>query len=85
MQIRDLFFFDKFIIPKVITFMYWLMLLGAIVAGVGSMYTQGFFAGLVALVAGVIGVRIWCEVMMVFFKMNDHLAAMRKQAEQQQE
>ncbi len=80
---KDILSFDKMLTPKIITLVYWLMLLGVVVAGVGSMFSgyQGltfgsFFMGLVYILAGVVGVRIWCELLIVLFKMNEALQAL---------
>lgn len=73
---KDLFFFDSMLTPKIITFVYWLMLLAAVASGVTSMFTPysgGFIIGLVILIAGVIAARIWCELLIVLFKIHDNL------------
>ena len=82
---RDVLFFDNMLTPKIITIVYWLLLLAAIVGGLGSMFggyggfTIGkFFLGLFYVVAGAIGARIWCELLIVLFKMNEALQEMRQ-------
>jgi len=81
---KDVLFFDKMLTPKIITFIYWLLLLGAVVGGLGSMFggygglTFGkFFMGILYAVGGVIGARIWCELLIVLFKMNEALQEIR--------
>jgi hypothetical protein len=76
MDIKDLLFFDKMIMPKVITFIYWLALLGAVVGGLVTMF-QSFLSGLGLLIGGVIAARLYCEIFMVFFKMNEALQDIR--------
>jgi hypothetical protein len=68
---KDVFFFDKMLTPKIITFVYWLMLLGVAVVGLTTMLGS-FLMGLVILIGGAIGARIWCELLIVLFKINDH-------------
>lgn len=82
---RDILFFDKMLTPKIITFVYWILLVGTVVGGIGSMFAgyQGFtfgsfLMGLVYIVAGAVGVRIWCELLIVLFKMNEALQDLRK-------
>ncbi|QHJ13345.1 hypothetical protein FX988_03606 [Paraglaciecola mesophila] len=73
---KDLFFFDSMLTPKIITFVYWLMLIAAVVSGVTTMFNSyggGFIAGLGILIAGVIGARIWCELLIVLFKIHENL------------
>jgi hypothetical protein len=41
------------------------------------MFSESIFTGLIALVGGLLAVRIWCELAIVFFKMNDALQAIR--------
>jgi len=74
---KDILFFDKMLTPKIITFVYWLLLLSVVVAGFGSMFAgyegftfASFLLGLVYIVAGAIGVRIWCELLIVMFKIT---------------
>jgi hypothetical protein len=75
-EFRDLLFFDKLIMPKVITFVYWLMLFGCIIGGLVTMFGS-FISGLGILIGGVILSRLYCELMIVLFKMNESLAVIR--------
>lgn len=77
MEPRDFFFFDKMLTPKVITFIYWLLLLGVIVSGLIYMFQVSFLTGLIGLLCGLVVVRIWCELAVIFFKMNEALQAIR--------
>ncbi|MEH8022415.1 MULTISPECIES: DUF4282 domain-containing protein [Rheinheimera] len=72
---RDVLFFDSMLTPKIITFVYWLMLIGVVISGLGAMFTAygSFWSGLGILVFGSIGVRIWCELLIVLFKIHDNL------------
>tara|TARA_R110000787_G_scaffold12692_2_gene40817 strand:+ start:1198 stop:1461 length:264 start_codon:yes stop_codon:yes gene_type:complete len=80
---KDIFFFDSMLTPKIITFVYWLMLLGALFSGLGSMFTEygdGFFSGLAIIIAGAIGARIWCELLIVLFKIHENLQKIANKA-----
>ncbi|MDP4536778.1 DUF4282 domain-containing protein [Alkalimonas collagenimarina] len=70
---KDILFFDSMLTPKIITFVYWLLLLGVLLSGLGTMFTTSFFAGLGILIFGAIGVRIWCELLIVLFKIHENL------------
>lgn len=73
--VNNVFFFDSMITPKIITFVYWLMLLGMVIFGLVTMFNRffgGFWLGLAIIVGGAISVRIWCELLIVLFKINDH-------------
>lgn len=82
---RDVLFFENMLTPKIITLVYWLLLLVAIVGGIGSMFggyegfTFGkFIMGMIYAVGGALAARIWCELLIVLFKMNDALQEIRK-------
>lgn len=77
MDFRNVFFFDNMLTPKIITVVYWLMLAGCVIGGIVAMFTTSFWTGLVGLVLGVLFARIWCELLIVLFKMNDALQALR--------
>ena len=70
---RDIFFFDSMLTPKIITFVYWLLLLIAVVGGLGAIFSGLILEGLGTLVAGSIGARIWCELLIVLFKIHSNL------------
>ena len=76
--VKALLFFDSMITPKIITFVYWLLLLAAVVGGIGSMFMygrmsfSGFATGLLVMVGGALAARIWCELLIVLFKINEN-------------
>ena len=77
---RNLFFFDAMLTPKIITFVYWLLLLFAVIVGLGSMFggyggvTFGkFLMGFGIIVGGAVGARIWCELSIVLFKIHENI------------
>ncbi len=76
MDIKDFLYFDKMIMPKVITFIYWLALLGCVIGGLVVMF-QSFLSGLGILIGGAIAARLYGEIFMVFFKMNEALQEIR--------
>lgn len=69
-QFRDVLFFDKMITPKIITWVYWLLLALIIIGGIGTMFVS-FLGGLLSMAAGLVFARVWCELMMLFFKINE--------------
>lgn len=81
---KDIFFFESMLTPKIITFVYWLMLLGAVISGVSTMFVQyggGFWTGLGIIVGGLIGARIWCELLIVLFKIHENLQKIANKSE----
>lgn len=77
---RNLFFFDAMLTPKIITVIYWLLLVSAVGGGLTQMFSTygSFWAGLLTLVGGAVGARITCELMIVLFKMNEALQEIRQ-------
>jgi hypothetical protein len=81
MSIRDVLFFDAMLTPKVVTLVYWLLLITAVIVGLGSMFYLGFqymsfgafVRGLAITIGGAIGARIWCELVIVLFKLNENV------------
>jgi hypothetical protein len=61
--------------PKIITFVYWLLLLFAVVSGLGTMFGGygDFLMGLGIIVGGGVGARIWCELLIVLFKIHENI------------
>lgn len=81
---KSVFWFDSMLTPKLVTGLYWLLLLIALVSGLGIMFggyggvTFGkFTTGLMTILGGAIGARIWCELMIVIFKINENLQVMK--------
>jgi hypothetical protein len=79
MDWKALFFFEGMLTPKIITFVYWLALFGVVIAGIGSMFAMGrltfggFATGIAIIAGGGVGVRIWCELLIVLFKINENV------------
>lgn len=81
---KDIFFFDSMLTPKIITFVYWLILIGTLISGVTTMlakYGGGFISGLAIIVGGAIGARIWCELLIVLFKIHENLQKIANKSE----
>ncbi|HMW23670.1 MAG TPA: DUF4282 domain-containing protein [Burkholderiaceae bacterium] len=76
---KSLLHFDQMITPKIITFIYWLLLAAALFAGIGAMFSTGrfsfggFFGGLFVMAGGALGARVWCELLIVLFKINENI------------
>ena len=89
-NISDLLQWDRFITPTVIRIFYWLAIGLIVLSGLSFIFTAfgmmavNFFAGFFTLVAtilyvcaGIIFVRIGCELVMVIFRINEHLGVIR--------
>ncbi len=51
--------------------------LGTMFSGYGGVTFQTFILGLLTMFGGAIGARIWCELMMVIFKINENLQVLK--------
>ncbi|MFC4402548.1 DUF4282 domain-containing protein [Gracilibacillus xinjiangensis] len=79
--------FDKMITPTIIKVVFWIGLaitvltgLGTMIAGFNSYYGSGFqvFTGLLTIILGPLVIRIYCELLILMFKMNDALQDIRE-------
>ena len=87
---QDLFQWDRFITPAIIKIFYWLAIgltllwgLSSILSGLAMMVLNPFagfilvIVGLVGAFAGIIFARILAEFVLIMFRINDHLGAIR--------
>jgi nicotinamide riboside transporter PnuC len=93
-EFRDLFQWERFITPSIIKIFYWLALAMAVLAGLQGIFA-GFMAmltnpiggafGMVGAVLftfiGIIFARIAAEFVLIVFRINEHLGAIRSQGE----
>jgi hypothetical protein len=90
--ISDLFQWERFVTPIVIKVFYWLAVVISILLGlagaVSSLTTMAFnpFVGMIFLITSVLGAcmgvilaRIAAEFVLIVFRINEHLGAIRNQ------
>src|ERR1700745_3852798 len=90
----ELFQWDRFITPSIIKLFYWLCVAIAILGGLSGVISSfrlmayspiaGFIAAvlcMVGVVAGVIFARIVAEFVLIVFRINEHLGAIRSRGE----
>lgn len=88
--IGDLFQWERFVTPTVIKVFYWLAVVISVLLGlagaVNSLSTMAFnpFVGMILLIASLLGAcmgvvlaRIIAEVVLIVFRINEHLGAIR--------
>lgn len=80
---RSVLSFETLITPRIIAWLYALLLLSAVVAGGAAMLSvgatfPGFATGLVIVVAGAVVARVVCELLLVLFQINEHMQAVAK-------
>jgi len=90
----DLFQWERFVTPVVIKVFYWLAVVIAILLGcagvIGSLTTMAFnpvigviymMTSLVGAFAGIIVARIIAEFVLIVFRINEHLGAIRNRGQ----
>ncbi|KJG02986.1 DUF4282 domain-containing protein [Photobacterium angustum] len=77
--------FDSMITPKIVTVLYWLLLFVAVVSGLSTIFggyggitSYKLLMGVGTILGGAIGARIWCELMIVIFKINENLQFLKE-------
>jgi hypothetical protein len=94
MDFRDLFQWERFITPSIIKIFYWLAVLISILFGLSGMMSGlalmlhsplgGIFAIVGSLIGAVIGIifaRIASEFVLIMFRINEHLGAIRQRGQ----
>jgi len=76
MELRDVLFFDKMIVPKIIQVLYWVLVVVVLLSGIVTLF-QSALAGLGLIIFGPLFIRIYCELMIVLFKINESLQVIR--------
>ncbi len=91
-EFRDLFQWDRFITPTIIKTFYWLVIILIGLAGLSGIFSGlalmaitpfgGFISILLSLagmIVGIIFARIGAEFILIVFRINEHLGAIRDQ------
>jgi predicted membrane metal-binding protein len=94
-EFRDLFQWDRFITPTIIKTFYWLVIALWILFGISGVFSGlaamaiSPFGGFIVLLSSVAGVvvgiifsRIVAEFILIVFRINEHLGAIRDQGQQ---
>ena len=85
-KLTDFLSFRRMITPLIIQILFWIGVIVSIIAGLimivsgaTSDYGGGgqVLIGLLAIVLGPFVVRIWCELLILFFRMNETLTEIR--------
>jgi len=92
MRIGDLFQWERFVTPTIIKFFYWLAVVISVLVGlagaVSSLASMALnpFVGMIFLISSLLGAcmgvilsRIVAEFVLIIFRINEHLGAIRNQ------
>ena len=93
-EFRDLFQWDRFITPTIIKTFYWLVIALVVLFGMSGVFSGlaamaispfgGFIVVLYSLASVVVGIvfsRIAAEFVLIVFRINEHLGAIRVQGQ----
>ena len=91
---QDLFQWDRFITPTIIKIFYWLAIVLSVLYGLSGIFTglvmmainpiSGFvivLASIAGVLAGIIFARVAAEFVLIVFRINEHLGAIRDQGD----
>jgi hypothetical protein len=74
--------FETMITPFVIQAIFWIAVVILIIAGIIQIAASdggvGIVTGLATIILGPLLARIYCEIIIVFFRINDHLRAIQQ-------
>jgi hypothetical protein len=65
--------FEKMIAPVVIQILFWIGVVAVVISGLFTLFAASFISGLLIIILGPIAVRVYCEVLLVFFRILDNL------------
>ena len=95
LQFNDLFQWDRFITPSIIKSFYWLVIVLIVLFGISGVFSGltmmavSPFGGFVLLLSSLAGIlvgvmfsRIAAEFILIVFRINEHLGAIRDQGRQ---
>lgn len=69
--------FKKLITPTLVRILFWLAIIVVLFHAIALIFGGEFWAGLAFLLLGPIGVRVYCEILIVIFEMNNTLTEIR--------
>jgi hypothetical protein len=74
--------FRRMVTPLLIQVFFWVGVAGCVIAAIGQLFTFGLIGIVLApviLVTGVIGVRVYCELLILMFRIHDTLQEIKEQ------
>ena len=91
-EFRDLFQWDRFITPTIIKSFYWLVIVLTVLFGISGVFSGlaamaispfgGFIlvlSSIAGVIVGIVFSRIAAEFVLIVFRINEHLGAIRDQ------
>ena len=80
----DFWAFRKMVTPVIIEILFWVGVIVCIIAGfiligagIKTNETQSVLSGVLLIILGPLGVRVYCEILIVFFRINETLTEIK--------
>lgn len=81
--------FDQMITPIIIKILFWVGVVVTIISGLILMFGDGgiftFIGGLIVIAVGLLVTRVYCELLIIFFKMHESLQKMNEKLDRMTE
>lgn len=78
MAFKDFFSFRRMLTPLIIQILFWIGFIVCVIAGIITLFApNGLVKGLETLILGPLLVRIVCELVILFFRINETLTDIR--------
>lgn len=74
---KDYLTFRRMITPVFIQVIFWIAVVGIVIGAFAMMANDSVGGGLLLLILGPLAARIYAEILMVIFRINDNVAAIR--------
>jgi hypothetical protein len=88
---RDFWAFRTMITPVIIEIMFWVGIAVCVIGGFGMIYNaphmqpgKAIAGGILFIIFGPIGVRIYCEILIIFFRINETLTEIKHAVERRE-
>lgn len=65
--------FELMITPILIQILFWIATAGCVIGGILMILITGNARGILLIIFGPLGARIYAELLLLFFRINDHL------------
>jgi len=72
-KMKDFLTFKKMITPMIIQVLFWIGVAAVVIGGFISMFSGSFWYGLLGVILGPVFVRLFTELLIITFSINDSL------------
>jgi hypothetical protein len=84
LNIKDILQFKSLVTPIFVQIIFWVLTAMVVISAVSAIFHGQILTGIVALIIGPLVARIFCETMIVVFRIHDNVAAIKGIAEKKQ-